>query len=352
MRLPELPRATLAALTRCAALFGAALGVANCSSSPETDANVVVFAGYGGNYQDDIAKALLQPAADKLQLALRQDTNDALPAVRLQVQSGEPAWDIVQLGAAECARGEREGLFEPLDYSQIKTAGIDPTARGKTWISSNYYSVVLAWRSDKYPDPPKSWADFWNVKKYPGRRSLSILGNEMLEVALMADGVSKEKLYPLDVDRAIRSVEKIKPHVNVWWTSGAQSTQLIKDGEVDLIAIYSSRVVPLIENGSPVKFTYREGLLSPACFAIPKGAAHVAQAQKMIALMVSPELQSNIPKVLKYYGPANAMAATDDPRSNTAPANVAQQAHMSAQWWGQHGAEAEERYRAVVAAAR
>jgi len=336
-------------LKRLLVALGAAAGLAACSAGPEEDANAVSFAGYGGNYQDNIVEALLQPAADKLGLTLSQDTHDALPAVRLQVQSGEPAWDIVQLGASECARGEREGLFEPLDYSQIDTDGIDPTAYSDTWIGSNYYSVVMAWRTDKYSNPPQDWSDFWNVQKFPGRRGLSILGNEMLEVALLADGVPKDKLYPLDVDRAIKSINAIKPHINVWWTSGAQSTQLIKDGEVDMIATYSSRVAPLMEDDAPVDFTYQQGLLSPACFAIPKGAAHVDQAQKMIALMVTPELQRNVPEVLKYYGPANAKAASASPTSNTSPANIEKQVYMDADWWGEHGAEAEERYRTAVA---
>ena len=36
----------------------------------------------------------------------------------------------------------------------------------------------------------------------------------------MADGVAPDKLYPLDVDRAFKKLEEIKPNITVWWTSG------------------------------------------------------------------------------------------------------------------------------------
>src|SRR5205823_2462578 len=76
---------------------------------------------------------------------------------------------------------------------------------------------------------PKSWADWWDVKKFPGARSMRDHPVDNLEFALIADGVAMDKLYPLDVDRAFKKLDQIKPHVNVWWSTGQQPAQLLLD---------------------------------------------------------------------------------------------------------------------------
>jgi len=304
-------------------------------------AQTITFTSFGGNLQKGVVAAMVQPAVDALKIRLRQDTLDGIANVRVQVQSGSPTWDIVQLGSDECATAQQEGLLEKLDYSLIKTDGIPAEARGESWIASQYYSVVMAWNTDKYKDhPPQSWADFWDTEKFPGRRALSQYPQEMFEVALLADGVKPTDLYPIDVNRALAALTRIKPAVAVWWKSGAQSTQLIKDGEVDMIAIWGSRAAAAIQDGAHAKFTYREGLLGAGCFGIPKGSKNTALAQKVIAAMVSPEIQANIPAAMPFYGPVNENAFATGKISdaakadiNSSPENRAQQVLINADFW-------------------
>ncbi|WP_321806962.1 ABC transporter substrate-binding protein [Burkholderia sp. BCC1993] len=342
------PRASLAA----AALALCGFHVA------QAGAETVTFAGYGGDYQKNIVKALIKPAADKENFDLRTESHDGLATVRVQVASGSPAWDIVQLGAEECATGSTQNLFEKLDYKLISTSGIPAEARAEDWIASNYYSVVLAYRTDKYKDnPPRTWADFWNVKKFPGKRSLALQPQETMEVALLADGVSPDKLYPLDQKRALKSLERIKPSVSAWWTTGAQSAQLLRDGEVDMEAIWGSRIAPVLQSGAPVNFTFNQGLLAYACLAIPKGAKHAQAARKLIANVVSPQIQANIPEVMPFYGPVNSKAFdvrkfSPDvlAKANSSPQNRTQQVLMNGAWWGmdQNLQKGNESLRALI----
>ncbi|WP_051890199.1 ABC transporter substrate-binding protein [Burkholderia aenigmatica] len=326
---------------RAAALAAAAL---LCVNAPVRAAGSVTFAGYGGDYQKNIVKALIRPAADKNDVTLRTESHDGLATVRVQVSSGRPAWDIVQLGAEECATGSAQGLFEKLDYKLINVDGIPATARADDWIASNYYSVVLAYRTDKYKNnPPKTWADFWDVKKFPGRRALALQPQETMEVALLGDGVSPDKLYPLDQKRALAALGRLKPDVAAWWTSGAQSAQLLRDGEVDMEAIWGSRIAPVIDSGAPVAFTFNQGLLAYACLAIPKGAKHVAEARKVIADVMTPPIQANIPEVMPFYGPVNMKAfdvrkfTTDVlAKANSSPRNRTMQVQMNGAYWGQN----------------
>jgi putative spermidine/putrescine transport system substrate-binding protein len=302
----------------------------------------IVFAGQGGDYQKKIVQALIQPAAKNAEVGLKTETLDGLATVRVQVVSKSPAWDIVQLGGDECAAGSSQGLFEKLDYSKIDTKGIPKDAYGTDWIASNYYSVVIAYRTDKFRNGgPKNWADFWDVKKFPGKRALALQPQETLEIALLADGVTPDKLYPLDQKRAIASLERLKPEIATWWTTGAQSIQLLHDNAVDMEAIYGSRIAPLMQSGAPVAYTFNQGILGYGCLAILKGSKHVAEAQRVIAQVVSPAIQANIPETLQYYGPVNEDAfkvrkfsqATLD-TANSSPENRKKQVLLNASYWG------------------
>lgn len=333
-----------------------AAGLVSMAFVGGAQAEELTVAGFGGKVQEDLASTLWLPAAEANGITLRQETHDGTAGVRVQVQSGNPGWDVVHLGADQCAVGAKEGLYEPLDYSVISTDGVPAAAHGDNWIGINSYSVVLAYRTDKFGDnPPKNWADFWNVDAYPGRRALGVYPQEMMEIALMADGVEKDALYPLDVDRALESLEKIQPHIDVWWTSGAQSAQLIADGEVDMLAIWGSRVTGVINNGAPVEYTYQDGILGNGCLAILKGSKHVAAAQKFIASVISPEMQARIPELMPYYGPTNQKAfdhanVSDEvlKASNTSPENAGKQVVIDVTWWADHASEVQEDYKMMM----
>ena len=84
-------------------------------------------------------------------------------------------------------------------------------------ITSYSLGTNLVYRKDKFPNGgPQSWADFWDVKKFPGSRCFYDRSFSCLAFALLADGVPADKLYPMDVDRAFRKMSEIKPHIKVW----------------------------------------------------------------------------------------------------------------------------------------
>jgi putative spermidine/putrescine transport system substrate-binding protein len=305
-------------------------------------ADTLTLAGLGGKLQEDLTATLFGPAAEKAGVELRSESHDGLAGVRVQVQSGAPGWDVAHLGAEDCAIGAAEGLFEPIDYSVVNADGVPESVRAENWIGTNTYSVVLAWRTDKYGDnPPKDWKDFWNVEKFPGRRALSVYPQEMMEIALLGDGVPRDQVYPLDTERSLAAIEKIKPHISVWWSSGAQSAQLLKDGD--------------IADGAPVKFTYQDGVIGFGCVAVVKGSKNVAAAQKLIANIVSPEIQARIPTMMGYYGPANTKAfevekfsAEVIAQSNASPENAAKQVIMQPGWWAENMQDVQEDFKNLI----
>lgn len=329
------------------------------SGASQAYAEDITFVSQGGAYQEAQSKAILEPAAKKLGLTLKQDSSPkAYPIIKTQVESGKVTWDVVDLPTGDCIRGESEGLFEKLDLALIPNAAQLPAAL-KDDYSVGYisYSTVLAYRTDAFKgkDVPKTWADFWDTKKYPGQRSLRNLPRPTLEIALMADGVPADKLYPLDVERAFKKLEQIKPDIATWWTSGGQSAQLISDGEVDMIQAWNGRITAVQAAGAPVAFDYNQGVLETNSLCVLKGSPHKVAAMKFVNEAIDAKLQAALPMIIDY-GPLNPEAfktgvipADRESKLPSSPDNISRQALLSAQWWASEaGVKAEERWLSFV----
>ena len=336
----------------------ATLSIATANNSQAADQ--ITFVSQGGAYQKAQTIAILDPAAKKLGITINQDSApDAWPVIKTQVSSGKITWDVVDTPTGNCLRGGQQGLIEKLDFSKLPNAASMPAEyRSDYSVTYEFYSSVLAYSLKKFPDKdsaPKTWADFWDVKKFPGRRALRNHPLATLEAALMADGVPPDKLYPLDVDRAFKKLKEIKPHITVWWTSGAQSAQLLNDGEVDMIMAWNGRVSALIKEGAKVAYTYNQGILQSTSLCILKGSPNLTTAIRFLNEAVDPVLQASLPLHIDY-GPANPKAfetgiisAERAKELPSAPENARLQALMDYSWWSSPaGEDAERRWLAFM----
>jgi putative spermidine/putrescine transport system substrate-binding protein len=335
------------------ALLGASIGVFATLGLPAYAGDQITFVSQGGAYQKAQTIAILDPAAKKLDITINQDSiPDAWPVIKSQVASGKPSWDVVDVPTGYCLRAGEQGLVEKLDFSKLPNGAAMPEDyRNAYSVAYEFYSSVLAYSQKKFAAEaaPNSWADFWDVKKFPGRRALRNHPIATLEAALMADGIAPDKLYPLDVDRAFRKLEEIKPNITVWWTSGAQSAQLLNDGEVDMVMAWNGRVSALVKDGAKVGFTYNQGLLQSTSLCILKNAPNLATAVRFVNEAVDPVNQANLPLHIDY-GPANPKAFDTGvitperiAQLPSAPENARKQALMSYAWWSSPAGEAAEK---------
>ncbi|HEX2526279.1 MAG TPA: ABC transporter substrate-binding protein [Geminicoccus sp.] len=328
-------------------------GLLGCLLATTALADEITVASGGGIYQDAQRAAFFDPTAKKLGITIKEATTNGIPEIRVQVQSKSVIWDIANTAAEECAIGSKEGLFEPLDTSVVDTSGIDPKLVGPDWVANLYYSTVMAWNTDAIGQDgnlPKSWADFFDTEKFPGDRGIYDHPRGNLEAALLADGVPPDQLYPLDVERAFKKLEELKPDITVWWSSGAQSAQLIKDGEVDLIQIWNGRIAAAMKDGAKADYSFDQGILMADCFVVPKGAPNKDLAMKALGMFIAPEQQALLPLHIAY-GPINQKAfdqpvLTDELKAkiNSSPENAAKQIVLDVAWWGENGAAMMERW--------
>lgn len=270
--------------------------------------------------------------------------------LRAMVESGNVEWAVTEIGGQDAIRAVDMGLVQPIDDKIVDRSSFPKEAQAKDVFASSVYSTVLAYRSDviKPGSQPKGWTEFWDVKKFPGARSIRNHPVDNLEFALIADGVAMDKLYPLDVDRAFRKLDQIKPHITVWWTTGAQPAQLLLDKEVVMATGWNGRFFDLVQKAAPIAIEWTQGALKQGTFVIPKGAKDVYWGQKFLSLMTEPKLQAIYANALGYPGLNPETSQYIDPKVlpvlPTAPDNLSKQFWISDAWWAKHGSVAIERW--------
>jgi len=283
-------------------------------------------------------------------------TTDRASAIKAMEAAGNTIWDVTELNAIEYATASLNGWLAPLDWAKIDPNNMLPdSAKLKDAGVAATYSNILAIRTDKATGRQmSSWADFWDVKTFPGPRSLQNQPFDNLEFALLADGVAKADLYkvldtPEGIDRAFAKLDEIKPYIISWWTTGAQPIQMLADGEVYYTSAFNGRLTKMAKEGQPVKIIWNGGAVKPSYVAIPKGAPDRAAADKFLTFMLtSPERAASFASFAPYpfftKGLYDILPKEKGEILPTYPANLAQQFVSNDLWWGAHYAALNERW--------
>ncbi|SIR99831.1 ABC transporter substrate-binding protein [Pseudomonas sp. A214] len=317
---------------------------------------VISFGGATKQAQD---KAYFQPFnASGAGSIVAGEYNGELSKIKAMVAAGHTSWDVVEVESPELLRGCEEGLFEGLDLSALgDPANFVPGTLTECGVATYVWSMVLAYDQSKLAKAPKSWADFWNVTEYPGKRGLRKGAKYTLEIALLADGVEAQELYkvlntPEGVSRAFAKLDQIKPNIQ-WWEAGAQPAQWLVAGDVAMSAAYNGRIASAQKEGMKLSIVWPQSLYDPEYWAVVKGTPNKVLAEQFIAFASQPQAQKvfseNIP-----YGPVHRKALALLPGAvqeqlPTAEANLAEARAVDAEFWVDHGEELEQRFNAWAA---
>lgn len=176
--------------------------------------------------------------------------------------SGDPTFDTIKINEDEVEAAAEEGWIQPLDWSVIDTDQLTPSQHPTEYaIAHTTFGSAVFYNTDKWPDggpAPETWADFWDAEAFPGPRGVDGNGwgmpfRGLAEAAAVAAGADPTDLYPLDIDASIAKMDELAPHISVFFTSGAQVTQLMLAEEVDLIHAWTGRAWDAIQQGAPYK---------------------------------------------------------------------------------------------------
>jgi len=310
---------------------------------------------YGGSYQESQRKALIQPFAEKFGVKIIEASGPDIAKVKAQVDNKAYEWDVVDLETRHIARGELENLLEPIDTNVVNLEGIDKKAIRKAAIGNIFWTTSLAYNKKAIGDqaPPTSWADFWDVKKFPGPRALQDQAPFNLEFALIADGVPMDKVYPLDVPRAFKKMDELKDQITVWWKNGAQQIQLLTSAEAYYSSAWNGRVNVAQGKGVPLEIVWEGGCLDLDWWAIPRGNPNKDLAMKFIDFAISAERQGEQMQKYIAYGPTNlgAFKYITEERARQLPSypeNLKKQFAQDADYWGPNLAPLTEKWKTWI----
>lgn len=325
------------------ALGFAATFTALTALSSAASARDLTVVSWGGAYQDVQKKVYFEPFKATGTAMNDESWDGGVGVLRAKVQGGASTWDVVQVESEELALGCDEGLYEKMNFSKI--GGEDaylPSTVNACGVGAIVYDFVLGYDKDKLKDAPKSWADFFDTKKYPGKRGLRQGAKTTLEIALMADGVAPADVYKVlgteaGIDRAFKKLDTIKNDI-VWWKAGAQPPQLLASGEVAMTSVYNGRIDAANKNEKKnFGMVWNGALYTVDSWVILKGSPNVDAAYKFLSFVGKPENQAKLSEGIAY-GTSNKKAPAllqkavlaDLP---TAPDNMKSAVEINTDFW-------------------
>lgn len=318
----------------------------------------LVFVNWGGDAGAAYDAAYGQAFQAEAGITVKQDGSGPTEgAIAAQYESGKPSWDIVDADPFSAEALGKKGMIEPVDYEVVDRGKMREGFGWEHSASSYFYSYIIAYDATRFgDDPPKGMADFFDVEKYPGKRALYKWGAGMWEAALLADGVPRDQLYPLDLARAHAKLSAFKDNVVAYWGGGSESQALLLDGEATMAIVWSTRAKLIEEDsGGDVKFIWDEGLIAPGAMAVIKGNPGGAEnAMRFIASAQDPEKQLVMFRMLGQ-GPANpaadALLPPEEARFNPVdPANFALQIPLDMAWYEENYGPALDEYLKIISA--
>ena len=301
----------------------------------------LTFAGWGGEYQDAQEEALLAPFTAATGAGIQIKVGE-LDRLRLQVDEQQVSWDLLTLPAEEVLVLGRQGYLEPIDYSIVEKSVVQPEVTLQYGVGAAYFSTVIAYQ--RADSAPSGWPAFWNVTPLDDgavpdtaqARALRRSPVGTLEFALLADGVPLTDLYPIDLERALASLDRIRGNVLVWYEDSKQPVELLIADQVSMASAWNVRPWQL-GVADDIRVQWNGGMLSADVWVVPKGAPNADVAMDLINYATRSVPAANFSRLVPY-GPVNPGALSllrperlaDLP---TAPANLERQFVQNWAWW-------------------
>ncbi|WP_137390579.1 polyamine ABC transporter substrate-binding protein [Rhodoligotrophos defluvii] len=305
----------------------------------------------GGALEEAFKVAYFEPFQKKTGIQILGAPYMDTARVKAMVENNAVDVDILNIDATEAAALARLGLLEPIDYGVVDKSNLLPEAAQEFYTLVDVAAYVMAWNTNTFnaETRPKDWTAFFDPEKVEGQRSLWKLAPQTLEVAAMGGGQPRDKLYPIDLDLAFKSLDRIKPDLT-WWTSGAQGAQLVIGGEVDVGTVWNGRVYKPKNDGAPVDYTFDHALYVSDAMVVPKGAKNKKEAMELLATMVEAQNQATFSKAIPY-GPVNTKAfelldAKTLATLPNSPENSKTAVFQNFDYWADKGPEVFDRFNA------
>jgi putative spermidine/putrescine transport system substrate-binding protein len=316
------------------------------------DTGPINFLTWGGNFGKGVRVAFSDPFTKATGIEIRDVTPFGYGKFLTAMKNGNPEqYDLAWFNdEVEPVLAGQQGFLEKLDYSLLPASeGAIAGTKGE-YAAAPYITLYLVgYRTDAFGgNKPQSWADFWNVEKFPGPRSLGTWVAGVLEAALMADGVEPSKLYPLDEERAFKSLDKIKPHVRMFHDtqSSEQVQQMLFQGEISMVLTWATDFVIARNEGKPVDVVYDQGFYFSPSVGIAKGSKYVKECHQYLNLFFEPENQLAFINAWPTTPgqPSVADKMSDEQKKSVALSHIDKMVHLDRDYYAKNQERLQQAY--------
>ena len=342
----------------------------------EDMANELTLVSWGGAYQDSQNKAYVEPylaANDGVSAVWDESSAEAVAKLRAMNEAGNVTWDLVDVVASDAMRLCDEGLAAELDHDADLAAAPDGTPAtedfgdllvSECFVPQIVYSTTFGYRTDLVgAEAPTSVCDIFDTETFPGKRALEKRPIGNMEWALICDGADISEVYDLleteeGIARAFAKLDEIKDSVT-WWSAGAETPQLLADGEVVLGSTYNGRLFSAIaEQNQPIGMLWDMQSFDLDGWIVPANLPADRKARVMDFLKFATDTQRLADQAAYIsYGPARASSAPlvgkhavlgieMAPHMPTDPANSGNVHSYDYEWWADNRDDLDAKFQA------
>lgn len=316
-------------------------------SSAARAADAITVTCWGGDYEKNVRAVFAEPFTKETGIGVNIVNNADLTKLKVQVRNNNVSWDVFDSIGPHILSASKDGIWEPIDRKIVDTSKLIVPG-GADYVGTFLFAAGIAYDPKRFPAGkfPTNFKEFWDVKNFPGRRALRPRVSEMLEIALVADGVEPSKLYPLDVERAFKALDRIKPHVRKWTETTPETLSLVISNEVDFSYSFITRVIPSQQAGNSIDMPLSQTVNATEYLAVPKGTKKKEAAMRYLAFVLRPDRQAEFSNRM-YFSPNNkeALPLVQEATKKylpdmTSPANIV----INDAWWANNFEALQKRF--------
>ncbi|MEM6825135.1 MAG: extracellular solute-binding protein [Pseudomonadota bacterium] len=365
--------------TKAILMASAACAMAGSAFADDAMSDSMTLVSWGGAYQASQTNAYSEPYKamhEGLEVVWDESSAEAVAKLRAMNEAGNITWDLVDVVASDAIRLCDEGLALEIDHDEVLAPAPDGTPASEDFgdlivsdcfIPQIVYSTTFGYRTDLVGDTaPTEICAVFDTETYPGKRSLEKRPINNLEWALICDGVAKEDVYDvLETDegqaQAFAKLDTIKDDV-IWWSAGADTPQLLADGEVVMGSTYNGRLFSVIEEqDQPVGMLWDAQVFDLDGWIIPAGLPEdrLARVLDFVEFATDTQRLADQSKFISY-GPARASSAplVDKhaelgidmaPHMPTDPENAKNTFLYNYEWWADYRDDLDAKFQAWLA---
>lgn len=306
-------------------------------------ATTITYVGWGGSAEAFRTEHLFKPFTEETDVGVQYVAGPDLARIKAQVTTNAVQWDVVEVAGSQAYAGAKQGFWETVD-----TSIIDPhrflTKPPPFAVPTDTFFGGIAYAPSRVK-PVRDFADFFDAKNFPGRRSIKTRPDMVLEMALLADGVAPNNLYPLDVGRAFKVLDRIKPHVTKWWDGTNESISLLERSEADYTFSFSNRIRTAKEGGAPVDFCFGQCLIQRDYIAVLKGTRNKSAAMRLMDFATRQEYQTSFCNTLGLGSPVKDVVPNEAAKRWIADQNNLKNVVINDEYWADNFVELEKRFK-------